>query len=124
VHRWDASDGFGVAYAIDPELACDGVDEFFDAAWPMWLDYFKRPAGNGETLRLRRTDGPGRWRVVLGDRAVVTHDDLPGDVEVSGSASDLVLWLWGRSDPPAVSGDGSVLEGIKNPKGRFLSPGF
>lgn len=124
VHRWDGSAAFGVEYAIEPELACDGVDEFFDIAWPMWLDAFKRSAGDGETLRLQRTDGPQRWRVLLQQRPIVRHDDLPGDVEVRGSASDLLLWLWGRIDPPHVVGDRSVLEGIRNPKGRFLSPGF
>ena len=125
VHRWDASEAFGVAYAIEPELACDGVDEFFDAAWPMWLDYFKRPAGNGETLRLRRTDGPKCWLITLDKLPVVTYEDGEVvDVEVRGSASDLVLWLWGRMDPPEVHGDVSVLERMCNPSGRFLSPGF
>lgn len=124
VHRWDAATAFGVDYAIEPELACDGIDGFFEAAWPMWLDYFKRPAGSGETLRLRESDGPGRWRVGLENLPVVHHDDLPGDVEVVGSASQLVLWLWGRSDPPQVVGDRRVLEKIRNPHGRFVSPGF
>lgn len=124
VHRWDASAAFGVGYSIESELACDGIDEFFEAAWPMLLDYLKRPAGNGESLCLRQSDGPNCWRVVLAERPVIHHDDLPGDVEVKGCASDLVLWLWGRSDPPEVSGDASVLEKIRNPKGQFLSPGF
>ena len=124
VHRWDACRAFDLEYSIEPELACDGVDEFFDAAWPMLLDYLKRPAGVGETLRLERADGPQRWSVLLGERPVVTHEDRPGDVEVRGSASDLVLWLWGRTDPPDVRGDRAVLESMRNPLGRFLSPGF
>jgi hypothetical protein len=117
VHRWDASDAFAVTYAIEAELACDGVDEFFDAAWPLWLDHFERHAGNGETLRLGRTDGPDHWLVVLADRPVVTDgdgdsdgdgdgdsDSGAADVEVRGSASDLVLWLWGRTPSRAIEG--------------------
>ena len=125
VHRWDAFQAFGVDYAIEPELACDGVEEFFDAAWPMLLDHLKRPAGNGETLRLQRSDGPGHWLVTLAERPVVARDATGAhDVEVRASASDLVLWLWGRMDPPEVHGDRSVLERMRNPASRFLSPGF
>lgn len=82
IHRWDASAAFGVGYLIESELSCDGIDEFFEAAWPMLLDYLKRPAGNGESLCLRQSDGPNCWLIVLAERPVIHHDDLPGDVEV------------------------------------------
>lgn len=124
VHRWDASVAFDVDHEIDPQLACDAIVGFFEDAWPMLLAYLKRPAGSGETLRLQRTDSAEHWLILLSERATVTHDDVPGDVTVEGSASDLALWLWGRMDPPHVSGDRSVLEGIRNPRGRLLSPGF
>ena len=124
VHRWDAATAFDIDYAFEPDLACDGIDEFFEAAWPLLLDHLDRPAGTGQTLCLRRSDGTDRWRITLGERPVVHHDDQPGDVEVVGSASDLLLWRWGRSEPPDVSGDIRVLENIRNPSGRFLSPGF
>lgn len=125
IHRWDAESAFGVdAPFVDPDVACEGVVGFFGSAWPMLLDHLRRPAGHGEVLVLRRTDGPERWRIVLADRAQVTTDDGGGDVEVSGRAGELFLWIWGRSDPPHVDGDVAVLEGIRNPAGRFLSPGF
>jgi MDMPI-like protein len=124
VHRWDASDAFGVEYAVESDLACDGVDEFFEAAWPIYLKYFERRAGAGETLHLHRTDGDGEWLIVLDELPRVTHEHAESDAGVAGTASDLLLWLWGRMDPPEVTGDRDVLERIRNPRGRFLSPGF
>ena len=125
IHRWDASDAFDVEYGVDPDIACEGVTDFFLLAWPMWLDYFKRRAGRGEVLLMTRTDGSERWHVVLGERPAFADEASPlVEVEVRGSASNLVLWLWGRMDPPEVSGDRSVLERMRNPAGRFLSPGF
>jgi hypothetical protein len=125
LHRWDAATAFGVAHEIDGDLACDGIDEFFENAWPLWLDAVGRAAGNGERLRLARTDGPQRWHVVLdGRRPALTREDRAGDVEVAGTASDLLLWLWGRFDPPQYSGDRAVLERMRNPQGQYLSPGY
>lgn len=124
IHRWDAAGAFGRDYSIEPELACDAIPSFFEDAWPMLLDYLKRPAGTGQTLHLHRTDGEGEWLVTLAERPIVTREHRKADVAVRGSASDLLLWLWGRMDPPEVLGDVTVLEGIRNPRGRFLSPGF
>ncbi len=124
VHRWDAACAFAIDYSVEPELACDSIPSFFEDAWPMLLDYLKRPAGSGQTLHLHRTDGEGEWLVTLSERPVVTREHRKADVAVRGTASDLLLWLWGRMDPPEVLGDVSVLEGIRNPAGRFLSPGF
>src|SRR5688500_14791589 len=59
IHRWDAAQAFGVAYSVEPGLACDSIPSFFVDAWPLLLDYLKRPAGHGETLHLHRTDGEG-----------------------------------------------------------------
>lgn len=124
IHRWDASVAFDVDYSIEAALAVDSIPSFFEEAWPMLLDHLGRPAGHGETLHLHRTDGEGEWLVTLGDRPVVTGGHHKADVAVRGTASDLLLWLWGRMDPPEIHGDRSVLEGIRNPAGRFLSPGF
>ena len=124
IHRWDASQAFGIDYAVDGEIACEGLTDFFLLAWPMLLDYLKRPAGEGEVLLVTEVDGAGQWHVVLGERATLSDESPSHAVEVRGTASDLVLWLWGRMEPPHVSGDRSVLERMRNPAGRFLSPGF
>ena len=124
VHRWDAASAFGLDYSVEPELACDSIPSFFEDAWPLLLDYLKRPAGTGQTLHLHRTDGEGEWLVTLAERPVVSLGHRKADVAVRGTASELLLWLWGRTDPPEVHGDVSVLEGMRNPAGRFLSPGF
>lgn len=124
IHRWDAACAFGLDYSVESELACDSIPSFFEDAWPMLLDYLKRPAGTGQTIHLHRTDGEGEWLVTLAERPIVTREHRKADVAVRGTASDLLLWLWGRMDPPEVHGDVGVLESIRNPAGRFLSPGF
>jgi hypothetical protein len=124
VHRWDVADAWRLPFEIDSELACEGIEGFFLSAWPLWLEYFKKPAGSGQRLGLHATDSGTRWVVTLDERPVVEHTTGPYDVEVTGSASDLFLWLWGRFDPPHVEGDRTVLEMMRNPQGRYLSPGF
>ena len=60
------------------------------------------------TLSLVASDGRA-WHVVLGgERIVATEADRPADVTVSGSSSDLYLWLWNRPSAVTVDGDESV----------------
>ena len=100
VHRWDAAaavDGIDVALAIDSDLAKDGIDEFLEVSLRSSSSRPDRvyPA---ESLHLHRTDGPGEWTVV-GDGqggVTVTHEHGKGDAAVRGSASSLLLWMWGR----------------------------
>jgi hypothetical protein len=124
IHRWDAATAFGQPYEVEPELACDSIPSFFEDAWPMLLDHLDRPAGTGQTLHLHRTDGEGEWLVTLDHRPVVTVEHRKADVAVRGSASDLLLWLWGRIDPPEIHGDRTVLESIATQGSPHLSPGF
>jgi uncharacterized protein (TIGR03083 family) len=110
VHRWDGQLAHGDPEPIDPALAVDGVDEF--------LDVFVRRlgvklAGAGETIHLHATDIDGEWlieRTPAG--AQVTHGHAKGDVALRGSASDLLLLLWGRRRPGDVErfGDPGVFE--------------
>lgn len=124
IHRWDIATAAGETFQIEPALACDGLEDFFRSAWPFLLDYLKRPAGSGERIGLHATDCDVRWVVNLDEQPRVQREAAPTHVRVAGTASDLFLWVWGRSDPPQVDGDVAVLEMIRNPRGRYLSPGF
>jgi hypothetical protein len=83
------------------------------------------PPGQGERFAFRRTDGPETWAVRFDGEAVRfgendsqvdgqdggQGDGTPG-IQISGTASDLALFLWqrpvtGRLD---VRGDSSLLE--------------
>ena len=110
IHRYDAQLAAGRSEPIERELAVDGVDEFLDLI-PYW-PWAERVRGNGETMHLHCTDGDGEWLAQLNaDGLIVTREHAKGNVAARGSASDLMLFMYGRV--PAyqleVFGDADVL---------------
>jgi uncharacterized protein (TIGR03083 family) len=115
VHRWDAELAHGVAQPIEPELAVDGVDELLavfltDALGGRPMD------GLRGTFEVVATDTGDRWTGELWpDHAEVRHDadpvDPPGGPHgtVTGTASDLLLALWGRDVPVSRGGDPRII---------------
>jgi uncharacterized protein (TIGR03083 family) len=110
VHRWDAQTAGGDPQPIERELAVDGIQEAFDI---MPTRLAGSPVtGEGETIHLHCTDGDGEWLVRLApDGASVTREHAKGDVAARGTASDLLLLVWGRITPDAVDvfGDAALL---------------
>lgn len=99
VHRYDAElAATGTAEAIDPAIALDGIDEYFDLFVPR-VDA-RSPIRIGDlTLHLHAAEG-GEWFVRCGDHApVVTREHAKGDVAVNGPADEILLALWGRIAP-------------------------
>jgi uncharacterized protein (TIGR03083 family) len=95
VHRYDAQLAAGAAAPVEHALAADGVDELF---WliPYW-PWGERVRGDGETLHFHCTDGEGEWLVRLTpEGADVQREHAKGDVAARGTASDLLLFLYGR----------------------------
>ena len=113
VHRWDAEVALGSPTALKSELAIDGIDEMMEVFAPRRMQ-FDVLAGTGETIHLHATDSNhGEWMLTLNDDSVGwEHAHAKGDVAARGSASDLLLFLWGRIDqsPLEVFGDASLLE--------------
>jgi uncharacterized protein (TIGR03083 family) len=115
VHRWDFENTLGDPAPIDPELAMDGIDEFLfvfgpATGHPQFKGASERFEGKGETFRLEPTDIQGAVTFTAHpDR--FEHTDAATDVTLRGSASDLLLFLWGRVPPSAleVEGDASLL---------------
>ncbi|MFI5065925.1 MAG: maleylpyruvate isomerase family mycothiol-dependent enzyme [Streptosporangiales bacterium] len=100
VHHWDAVSAAGGRLAIEPPVAADSVEEFLTFSVPTLAAYPEpaRPALAGQ-FGLRATDTGSAW--------TVRDDQLPGTVRydrgappdlpaVTGTASDLLLWLYGR----------------------------
>ncbi|WP_331770754.1 maleylpyruvate isomerase family mycothiol-dependent enzyme (plasmid) [Embleya sp. NBC_00888] len=113
VHRWDAENTVGAAAPMDAELAADAVGQHFEVMIPARRARVAAAAGSGERLRLRRIDGPGVWAArFAGDRVLLGDTDRPCDVELAGTASDLMLFVWGRlaADRLEVTGDRDVLD--------------
>ena len=111
VHRWDGEHARGKARAIDAALAVDGIEEVFGIFLPRALARGQVPAPGG-SLRLTCSDAEGDWLVrVEAGRARLGPPDGAADVTVRGSASDLLLFSWGRPPPGEleVSGDRAVL---------------
>jgi uncharacterized protein (TIGR03083 family) len=121
VHRWDAQMATGVGEPIEAKLAADGVSEVLDS----WL-----PAGRRANRRdwrgvvqLAATDAEQEWYLrlrgegvaLLDTDTILDSDDHHARVYASGTASDLLLALFGRIDFDVldVAGDASLLNGLR-----------
>ncbi|HET7518513.1 MAG TPA: maleylpyruvate isomerase family mycothiol-dependent enzyme, partial [Actinomycetes bacterium] len=72
--------------------------------------------GRGESLHLHATDTEGEWQLRLLPAGVeVGRGHAQADATVSGEASDLLLFLWGRAptDPLERSGDPALLPRVR-----------
>ncbi len=106
VHRWDAQAATGVAGPVDAALAADAVSQTFEVMVPGRRARTQAPAGQGERFGFRRTDGTEYWALRFDPAGPVQHDG-PCDVELSGTASDLMLFLWHRVSVDARAGAGA-----------------
>ena len=85
MHRWDAEYALGSATPMDAALAADGVAEVFDTMAPRMVS--KGAAGHpGQAVRVTATDSGHRWTYGPGEPVA----------DLSGTAEDLLLMLWGR----------------------------
>ncbi|MGK5558115.1 maleylpyruvate isomerase family mycothiol-dependent enzyme, partial [Actinomadura kijaniata] len=85
MHRWDAEHALGSTTPMDPALAADGVAEVFDTMAPRMISRgaATRP---DRAVRITATDSDRCWTYGTGEPVA----------EVSGTAEDLLLALWGR----------------------------
>lgn len=114
VHRWDLEGAIGSPQPVDEELAADGVAQFLDVVLPFRRRVKKEAASMaGERYRFRQTDGAGVWSIAFGpDGLRPLADDEQADVELAGTASELLLFLWHRipGEPLVVNGDAKALQ--------------
>jgi uncharacterized protein (TIGR03083 family) len=121
LHRWDAQMATGLAEPIEPRLAADGLTEVLDT----WLASGLRhnpDAGTG-MVALSATDIDEVWYVrlrpdgiaLLDTDTLLDDDDLHERATAIGSASDLVLAVYGRVpfEVLQISGDASLLDGLR-----------
>jgi uncharacterized protein (TIGR03083 family) len=114
VHRWDAQNAVGDPAPVAPDLAADGIDELLYAF--MEGD---RSVGPDRSVHIHCADPDletgGEWLVVMTEgKAGVSREHAKGDCALRGSASDLLLALWGRLplDDVEVLGDRSTAEAM------------
>jgi hypothetical protein len=95
-----------------PELAVDGIDEYFDVL----LRRVAERGGLGDfagTFHFHATDVPGEWQVEIGHgRLELRREHAKSPVAARGSASDLELFLYNRrsADGLQVFGDTALLD--------------
>ena len=113
IHRVDAELALGQATGFRPAFAVDGIDELL-------LRFLSRPGrelpvDRQRTMAVRAADADRTWRIALtpGGFVIEPSGDVTGaETDVCGSASDLYVWLWNRSEgaPLDVTGDRELLD--------------
>lgn len=112
IHRWDAEHAVGPTTPIDPALASDGIDEFFEVTHPRAVtrEAATPPVGS---LHVHCTDTHGEWLAVHdADGYRFTREHAKGDAALRGPAEQILLALYHRDhDASALSpvGDPDVL---------------
>lgn len=102
VHHWDAAHSAGGTLLIDPAVAADSVDEFlhFSVASEDDPDDPPETALEG-TFTVRASDTGDSWTLSDGSRPGTVHvvrGATTGPALEAGTPSDLLLWLYGRTD--------------------------
>jgi hypothetical protein len=123
IHALDAVVGAGLDAAswwVPDEVASDGVAE----ALKLWLGTMSGPVVGGVGQRVAvAPDGEEPWITALHAGVVEVHR-LGGDVDarVSGSASALYRWLWGRAadDEVRIEGDASAVRALRTTLARAM----
>ena len=109
MHRADAESASGSISPFAPAVASDGIDELL-------MCFITRRGGRlrseaSRTLGVHATDTNDDWLVRIGDRVETTRGHADADCIVTGSASDLHLFLWNRLETKSVhvTGDATLL---------------
>lgn len=119
VHRWDAQLAVGLPERLDAPLAIDGVDEALDTLLPAGLGH--QHSGDGR-IQLIASDSEQSWivrvrgeAISLLDTATILPEEHDLRTQVTGSASDLMLAIWGRVpfDILDITGDPTLLEALR-----------
>lgn len=114
VHRVDAQLAAGAPRPIDGRLAADGIDEFLTVFLSAVREPYDGPTGIAVVLE---TDWGNAWALrlrppvitVVGPGDLTTHDT---EMErIWGSASEMLLLLWGRTERASLGPLGTALTG-------------
>jgi uncharacterized protein (TIGR03083 family) len=110
LHQWDAAYALGSRTTIPAEVAADGVDEVLTMFFPRQVRLRRiAPLDSGVLIEL--ADVPDSRYVLSGDG---TDPAAATAARLRGSASDVLLALWGREglDRLAIDGDPALVERI------------
>ncbi len=105
IHRADAESASGEITPFDAAFAQDGIAEMLHG----FARRRSHAIATAATLALRPDDGANPWLVTFGgERIEAVESDGQAPAAVTGSSSDIYLWLWNRPSAAAVSGDADI----------------
>ena len=110
VHRWDAQNAVSAARPIDAALAADAIAQTFEVMAPCGVRWRRLRPGRASDSCSGALTGQAGGRCA----STVTRRSAPCgdyDIQISGTASDLALFLWQRDVTGSleVRGDTSLL---------------
>jgi hypothetical protein len=121
VHRWVAQQAVARAVPVETKLAADGVMEVLDTYLPSGRR--KGPTDLHGVVHLIATDASYDWFVrlrgagiaLLDTGTILDSDDHHQQAEASGTASELLLTLWGRlpAEVLVTSGDPRLIHALQ-----------
>ncbi len=108
VHAFDLDTIHLPMHSPATRAVADGIDEFLTAQLARKLPRQNVPGLHGR-LALRATDSNDRWVVGLfPDHIDILPDGSPSDAELSGSAFDLLMYLWRRGFSSSIDRSGDL----------------
>ncbi|HEU4568411.1 MAG TPA: maleylpyruvate isomerase family mycothiol-dependent enzyme [Marmoricola sp.] len=114
VHHWDAAFAASQDLAIEPDLAADAIEEFLTFSLATAEEQAERGADPlGQDLVLVSTDGQGAWSIKDAEPEgpmTWVRGQEDGAATVSGTASDLLLWLYDRTELPVQADDDGLVD--------------
>jgi uncharacterized protein (TIGR03083 family) len=129
VHRWDAEHAAGRDVDLGTAMSVDAIDEFLTFSVPTMADHPETPKPSLDgALMLAASDAAANWKI--------TDGALPGTIEVSraqadpelpsvtGTASELLLWLYQRIQLPVSAGNSADQHAAADLASRFQALTF
>lgn len=111
IHRFDAENARGIPSHFEPEFAADMLDELLSGFAP-------RP-GSGDVemdadraLHVHAADVDEHWHLTIGPNGIETARTAgPADLTATGTAEELYLLMWNRTDESTVelTGDDELI---------------
>lgn len=114
IHRWDADQARGGTFAIPTPLAADSIEEFLTFSVSSTADPAD-PVGQPlqGSLSLECTEIKRSWTICDGSSAGTLSFDCdvePAATKISATASELLLWLYGRISLPSTPDSPELME--------------
>jgi uncharacterized protein (TIGR03083 family) len=119
IHRADAELALGVDFALEPDVAADGIEEWLElGSLPFHFEihpWMRELLGPGRTIGLRATDVTVDWVVDLTGEAIGWRRGVEDTaVSVHGAVLDLLLVIYKRRLPVEpyvqITGDHDLLD--------------